>query len=230
MSNKTIRIEQDHSPESPRDWDNLGTMVCWHGRYTLGDEQPECDPQEYMLHMAEEFEPGIEDKVERYAERLWAKLDQRGGISLEGKLKSHAQDVSEYQRDKVEEILDRHVVMLPLYLYDHGGITMNTKGFHCPWDSGQVGFIYVSKQQLRDEYDWKLITEKRCRKVGDILRGEVETYDQFLTGDVYGYVIEDEDGEKEGRCWGFYGSDPFQNGMSDDIPEELHDQLKEAAE
>ena len=36
------------------------------------------------------------------------------------------------------------MVILPLYLYDHSGITMNTCGFSCPWDSGQVGWIYAS--------------------------------------------------------------------------------------
>ena len=30
-------------------------------------------------------------------------------------------------------------IYLPLYLYDHSGITMNTTGFSCQWDSGQVG-------------------------------------------------------------------------------------------
>ena len=39
---------------------------------------------------------------------------------------------------------------LNLYLYDHSGITMNVSGFPCPWDSGQVGFIYMTKKNLRD--------------------------------------------------------------------------------
>lgn len=34
----TINIDQDDIPESPRDWDNLGTMVCFHRRYDLGDK------------------------------------------------------------------------------------------------------------------------------------------------------------------------------------------------
>lgn len=25
-----VKIESDDNPTSPRDWDNLGTMVCWH--------------------------------------------------------------------------------------------------------------------------------------------------------------------------------------------------------
>ena len=28
---------------------------------------------------------------------------------------------------------------------------MNTTGFSCPWDSGQVGWIYATKQKFRDE-------------------------------------------------------------------------------
>lgn len=34
----TVKLILDRDAESPRDWDNLGTMVCAHRRYTLGDE------------------------------------------------------------------------------------------------------------------------------------------------------------------------------------------------
>lgn len=34
----TIKIVSDDDPESPREWDNLGTMVCFHNRYALGDK------------------------------------------------------------------------------------------------------------------------------------------------------------------------------------------------
>jgi hypothetical protein len=33
-----LDIYQDEVEESPRDWDNLGTMVCLHKRYHLGDK------------------------------------------------------------------------------------------------------------------------------------------------------------------------------------------------
>jgi len=32
------RIEQDEYPESPREWDNLTTLICFHNRYDLGDD------------------------------------------------------------------------------------------------------------------------------------------------------------------------------------------------
>ena len=35
--NYVIKVEQDDMTESPREWDNLGTMVCWHRNYDLGD-------------------------------------------------------------------------------------------------------------------------------------------------------------------------------------------------
>ena len=34
----TIRIEQDEDPINPREDDNLGIMLCFHKRYTLGDK------------------------------------------------------------------------------------------------------------------------------------------------------------------------------------------------
>ena len=40
-----VTIWQDEFFDSnPRDWDNLGVMACWHRRYDLGDEQPQCSP------------------------------------------------------------------------------------------------------------------------------------------------------------------------------------------
>ena len=39
-----------------------------------------------------------------------------------------------------------------LYLYDHSGITMSTGSFCDSWDSGQVGFIYVTKEDIEKEY------------------------------------------------------------------------------
>ena len=49
-------------------------------------------------------------------------------------------------------------VCIPIYLYDHSGITINTEGFSCPWDSGQVGFIYVTDEKLAAVYIDKLFS------------------------------------------------------------------------
>ena len=35
----------------------------------------------------------------------------------------------------------KEYIALPVYLYDHGGITISTSPFSCPWDSGFFGII-----------------------------------------------------------------------------------------
>ena len=232
-AHKRIRIEHDEFPESPRAWCNIGTMVCWHRLYSLGDEQPSKDPDEYLLEVAEEFSPGITERVEAECERL---TDKAGRVDLLTDEQRH-----ELWRDidaAFDRHLDRHlhpnIIMLPLYLYDHSGLSMNTGGFSCPWDSGQVGFIFVRISDVKKEFGWRVLTAKRREQVLDYLRNEVEVYDQYLRGDVWGFVVEERtpDGEWEesDSCWGFYGSDPFENGMSGHINEEDHVLLRLAAD
>ena len=103
-------------------------------------------------------------------------------------------------------------VILPLYLFDHSGITMATSPFGCRWDSGQVGFIYMDRETLLKEAPGhpKILTPKAKAWATHTLQSEVQIYDHFLTGDVYGYVIDDEQGETVETCWGFFGHDDCQ--------------------
>ncbi len=38
IGNYRLKIYQDDNTDSPRSWDNLGTMICFHRRYNLGDK------------------------------------------------------------------------------------------------------------------------------------------------------------------------------------------------
>ncbi|RLC88692.1 MAG: hypothetical protein DRJ03_02110 [Chloroflexi bacterium] len=155
-----LRIEQDTDVEDPRDvFDPLGKMVCFHRRYTLGDEHD---------FRADDYD---------------------GWDALEAAI--------------CEE--EKPVVILPLFLHDHGGITMSTGPFSCNFDSGQVGFIYMTREDAFKEYGKKRISKKLREQIDACLRSEVKEYDTYLRGDVWGYVIEDDDGEHVDSCWGFYG-------------------------
>jgi hypothetical protein len=96
-------------------------------------------------------------------------------------------------------------IWLPLYLYDHSGITMRAAPFSCPWDSGMVGYIYVTKSSIRKEYMRKRISPKLREMVIEHLLAEVEEYDHYLTGEVYGFRILDCRGYEVESCYGFYG-------------------------
>lgn len=100
-------------------------------------------------------------------------------------------------------------ISLPLYLYDHGGITISTTPFSCKWDSSRVGTIFVSKEKIYKEYGVKRISKTLRRKVIDILRAEIKIYDDYLTGNVWGYVIKNENNEEVDSCWGFFGDKEY---------------------
>lgn len=102
---------------------------------------------------------------------------------------------------------EENAVWLPVYMYSHSGVTINTTGFSCPWDSGQIGFIYATPAQMRECYMVTELTDEHRAMAERDLVGQIEQLDQWLQGDVWGYVIEDEDGEHIDSCWGFYGID-----------------------
>ena len=117
----------------------------------------------------------------------------------------HDFDSSDELMEYLEEVDAEY---LPLFLYDHSGITINTLGFSCPWDSGQVGVIYITPVEIENEYPIKDYPNQVERAV-EYLKGEVQHYDDFLTGQVYGYTIEPKEANKnincDDSCWGFYG-------------------------
>lgn len=75
----------------------------------------------------------------------------------------------------------------PLYLYDHSGITISTKPFNCNWDSGQVGWVIIHEKQL--ELMCGKDFDRSEENLSSIINGEVKTYDEYLTGDVYKYEV-----------------------------------------
>lgn len=120
-------------------------------------------------------------------------------------------------------------VILPLYLYDHSGITMSTGPFSCPWDSGQVGWIVATPAAIRKSFMVKRITKKIREKVEAALRAEVATYDLYLTGQCWGYVITDNEGEDD-SCWGFLGSTLEETGLKEALPDAAIPLLEQAWE
>ena len=176
----TIKIYHDPDTESPREWSNLGTLICWHRRYRLGDSHQYDSPEAFLRDLS--------------------------GVSVQ----------SDLSMDQLRDRAERKAIILPVFLYDHSGLAMNTIGFHCPWDSDQVGFVYVTLEAVREEFGAKRVTRALREKAEDILRGEIVSYDAYLGGRVYGYVIE-RAGEEIDACWGFVGD--YETGC---LPEARH--------
>jgi len=100
-----------------------------------------------------------------------------------------------------KQIIPDRATTLSLYLLDHSGITISTAPFEDHWDSGWIGYIWAQGD------------------VKDILRAEVEYYDTYLRGEVWGVVIEDacetcgQPTEVVDSCWGFIGDSLEETGI-----------------
>jgi hypothetical protein len=85
----------------------------------------------------------------------------------------------------LEEKVRKTHVLLPIYIYEHSGITVSTSHeypYNDRWDSGQVGWIYIEKKQAVKEWGKKLFTDEVKKKAIKYLMGEVKEYDNYLTG------------------------------------------------
>jgi hypothetical protein len=101
------------------------------------------------------------------------------------------------------------LVVLPVYAYIHSGIVLRAgQSFSDPWDSGTLGLAYVTAQNWKDTQGTEWTGSEADREMARrLIAGDVETYSQYLNGEVYGYVIKDFDGEEVDSLWGMYGSE-----------------------
>jgi hypothetical protein len=205
----------------PRDFDNLGTMACWHRRYTLGDEQPKESPDEHLNKVL-----GIEDQIDELRDLI----DSYEYDEVEGPEKEieNAKKIEDAKKE-ISEIIHKAMelaVVLPLFLFDHSGLSMSTGSFGCQWDSGQVGYIYATPEDIRKAYslgDDDPITDSILEQAKKCLEQEVAAYDCYLRGEIYGYRIVDGFGEEVDSCGGFYGDNWDTNGLKGHLPTELCD-------
>lgn len=135
------------------------------------------------------------------------------------------------------------VVILPVFAYEHGGITLSTgRGgqFSDRWDSGQVGYIYTTKQKIKEFMgkDYKKITPQVRKQLEEHLIGEIKTLDDYYTGNVHGFrIVREVDGIEEDACdgldncmdsvWGFYGDTDYMVSEAKEMVDSIIKQKKE---
>lgn len=160
---------------SPREDENLGTMVCAHDRYRLGDRMIGDGGDTPYLDTIQGFKTWIEKGV------------------ANGK-----------------------IIALSLYLYDHGGLAISTRSWlgrapHAEWDSGMVGYIYATREDILRVTGRKRLWPKHKMKVMEYLREEVTMYNQWMNGEIYCWSIWDEEPDENSdftdcidQCTGYY--------------------------
>jgi len=105
----------------------------------------------------------------------------------------------------IQNILNKyHVFALSAYI--HSGVKLYLGDIVCApfdtpsssggrgWDTSLLGAVLVAKTEWPEQ-----------DKAEEAAQGLVNTWNGYLSGNVYGYTIEDAQGEHLDSCWGFYG-------------------------
>jgi len=105
------------------------------------------------------------------------------------------------RRFDVQDVIERHEDthhVFALEAYIHSGVRLALAGEgNFPdrqWDVSRLGVVFAAKSE------WKTMAKAR-----DAALSLVNEWNQYLSGDVWGYVVEDDEGNHLESCWGFYG-------------------------
>lgn len=105
-------------------------------------------------------------------------------------------DVHSMTIEELRQEVDRQdTIALPIFMLDHSGITIGTSPFGCPWDSGQLGYIYVTHDEIKRELRVEEITPQIEAQVVRMLESIIKEYDYFVRGEIWLVWAEDENGE-----------------------------------
>ncbi len=216
-----IKIVQDLDCENPRqDRDSFTKMYCWHRRRNLGDDH-KLEDTEAMFKDIVGYD--FMEKLDAWRDRKYEKIPW-GGPGY--------RELQDAYKDKLCDEVQRVAVILPIHAYEHGGITIRTSSFSDPWDSGQVGWIYILNADAMENWGAKSMLKKihyshdnsrktvRERAI-EYMEAEIEEYDHWLNNNCWGYKIyqllenpdfdEESDNEEDrfieseelDSCWGF---------------------------
>jgi hypothetical protein len=137
-------------------------------------------------------------------------------------------DFSSFEEFKNQLLVDYDIAIIkPVYMYDHSGQSISIKPFSCRFDSGQVGWIFIEKK------DSEGLFEEQLQKIID---SDIAVYNQYLSGDTYGFTLVEKSTCKECQtvheniidsCWNFYGYDIKKNGILEYLPADISDEILE---
>lgn len=222
-----IKIWHDENSDDPRSWDNRATFVCEHSRYSLGDEH---DIDSVINELFDKYATS-EDIIAYFVNDRKAKIIEDEGKKYEytkeypwGESTFYIDaeqpndDIAAEMADDFSTMEKLHVasksgnfVWRPISIYDHSGVSIwlgSTKGHvDARWDCSTTGFAYMEKSTAEKEY---VPTEEYKTWQAwaiHIMEAEMNVYNQYVSGECYGWSILDEHDDVIDSCGGYYGSD-----------------------
>ena len=196
-------VEKDDHPVNPRKNKNLGTMVCWLDDCNLGDKKMYDNPEEYLMQLI--CDSVSIKRLMEYLQNVFTDNNNRivydeveNQWCWQCKNRGQWSNLYVFTKRDLRKKEFRKKLILEQFFYDYGSICITCTKYTSEHDdgdyfddifeSGQLGWIYVSYKDIRREYGE--ITPEVTEKVEKRLVNEVNKYNSYLHGDCYKYVIE----------------------------------------
>ena len=96
----------------------------------------------------------------------------------------------------IEQLNEQVIAIYPITKYEHSGVSYSLGTQH-GFDNSNNGF-YIITNKTQEEID---VPTKDFEK---IIKSELETYNQYINGEIFRFTLYDDKGEEEDTCSGFY--------------------------
>ena len=197
---KTVTVTAD---------DFLSSSALYHAEF-IGKNGNPC-----LVQVLLDSDGGCENP-RKWADMFWTWVTTQGAGYSD--LKNDTPEDYEDEDGRLDKQFLKENIVIPLYLYRHSGDAISLGReypFDCQFDSGCMGFAYVSRAKVLKEYGWKVITQKRREKLVGYLQGEVDEMNAWLAGETYGVQVIDMQTEWEDSSWGYIGHDYLKSAVRD---------------
>lgn len=200
MTEYRLRLEHDEGADSPDEFDNESVFLVTRPHRDFAPKNPKGWTIERVLLIAHENLGECQhcDHKIQLKEGRWIDDYSEGAICCET-----GEEDGLHEPRKVDDRDDYAV--FPLRAYIHSGVALSldrSYPFDDQWDSMSIGFVVVRIADFNKEQD-----------LGAVAKSYVETWNQYLSGDVWVYLIErietcdlgHEHAEVVDSCGGLYG-------------------------
>lgn len=121
-------------------------------------------------------------------------------------------DTMDGLKQAIEEVYGT-CVFVPVSMYDHGNVHIYAGSPTCRWDSGYLGFAFMTRDDVIGNWGGKYLTKRLRQRAIDFLKAEIELFGDYMSGHVFSASVHDPNGEMLDSLGGFYGTDHSKSGL-----------------
>lgn len=113
---------------------------------------------------------------------------------------SQADHIKRMKKRINAETDEKVLAIYPIVKYEHSGVSYSLGTAH-GFDYSNNGFYIITDKSYKDSG----YTKKTDKAFREMIRAELNSFNDWLNGNIYRFMLYDKDGEIEDSCGGFYG-------------------------